>query len=86
MGRLLRVAVLIPFLLAACGDSSKAELISKAKGADTKDKLEAALGAPDDLTKVGPLEKWTYKASDGEVTFLITGDAVTLELASGSRD
>ncbi|MGF1609080.1 MAG: hypothetical protein ACFCUQ_06775 [Kiloniellales bacterium] len=86
MGRLLRVAVLIPLLLVACGDPSKSDLIGKAKGADTKAKLEAALGAPDDLTKLGPLEKWTYKASDGEVTFLITGDSVTLELAGGSQN
>jgi hypothetical protein len=84
MRALLRVALLLPLLLVACGDSSKSELIGKAKGADTKAKLESALGRPDDLTKVGPLEKWTYKASDGEVTFLITGESVALELAGGS--
>lgn len=78
-----RVALVLPLFLLGCGDSSKAELIEKAKGADTKSQLEAALGQPDDLAKVGPLEKWTYNASDGEVTFIITGESVALELAGG---
>lgn len=78
-----RAALVLPLLLVGCGDPSKADLIDKAKGADTKTELESALGQPDDLTKVGPLEKWTYKASDGQVTFIITGDSVALELAGG---
>jgi len=78
-----RVALVLPLLLLGCGESSKAEIIEKAKGAGTKAELEAALGQPDDLAKVGPLEKWTYNAADGEVTFIITGDSVALELAGG---
>ena len=78
-----RAALVLPLLLLGCGDPSKAELIEKAKGADTTSALEAALGQPDDLSKVGPLEKWTYKAADGEVTFIITGESVALELAGG---
>lgn len=83
---LMRVATLILLgtllpALVGCGDPSKAEILNKAKSADTKAELEEALGLPDDLTKLGPVEKWTYKASDGEVTFLITGEAVALELA-----
>lgn len=77
-------ALLMSLLLAACSDPSKSEIIAKAKGIDSKDKLEATLGQPDDLSKLGPLEKWTYKASDGQVTFIITGNTVALELAGGS--
>ena len=43
--------------------------------------LEKALGKPSELQKLGPLEQWTYKTSDGSVTFVIAGDSVTL--ASG---
>ncbi|MEO5337805.1 MAG: hypothetical protein H7841_13070 [Magnetospirillum sp. WYHS-4] len=68
--------------LAACGDPTKADLVSKAQGADTRAKLEAALGKPSDLSKLGPIEKWTYKAKDGEVIFVITGEAVALQAAN----
>jgi len=46
--------------------------------------LERALGKPDDITKLGPVETWRYKASNGEVIFLIVGDDVTLQAAGGS--
>ena len=73
-------------LLGACGEPSKAEILDKAKGADTKTKLETALGRPDGLDKVGPIEKWTYEAADGQVTFIITGESVALELAGGQAN
>lgn len=66
--------------LAACFHSSKADILKKAEGADTKAELEAALGTPSEVSKVGPIEKWTYKASDGSVIFLITGDYITFEV------
>ena len=69
-------------VLAACGNPTKADLVKKAEGADTKTALEAALGRPDDLSKMGPLEKWTYKAKDGDVVFVITGDSVALQTAN----
>jgi hypothetical protein len=55
-------------------------ILKKAEGADTKAELEAALGTPSEVSKVGPIEKWTYKASDGSVIFLITGDYITFEV------
>lgn len=70
------------FTLAACGDPTKADIVSKAEGANTKAALESALGKPDDLSKMGPVEKWTYKAKDGTVTFVITGDSVALGTAN----
>ena len=70
--------------LAACGDPTKHDIIEKAQGADTKAKLEAAVGKPTDVSKLGPLEKWVYKASDGTVVFLITGDTVTLQATAGN--
>ena len=66
-------------LLAACFAPSKADLLKKAKGAGTRAELEAALGEPSDVSKLGPIEKWSYKASDGTVVFVLAGDTVTLE-------
>jgi hypothetical protein len=77
------VSALALLLLAACGDPSKGEIIKKAENATTKAELEKALGAPTEVDKVGPLEKWTYKASDGVVVFAIIGDTVTMKATGG---
>ena len=76
------VSALALLMLAACGDPSKGEIIKKAENATTKAELEKALGAPTEVDKVGPLEKWTYKASDGVVVFAIIGDTVTMKATS----
>jgi hypothetical protein len=74
-------AVLLGVLaLTACFAPSKADLIKKAKGVSTRAELEAALGEPSDVSKLGPLEKWTYQASDGKVVYVLAGDTVTLEV------
>ena len=70
------------FLLVACGDPSKQDILNDAKDAGTKSALESALGKPTTVSSIGPLEKWTYKAKDGEVVFIITGDMVALEAAN----
>ncbi len=82
-----KVLVSLVFLgfLAACGDPSKQEIIQKTENASTKAQLEEVLGKPASIDKVGPVEKWTYKASDGKVTFLITAGRVALS-ATGSGD
>jgi len=67
------------FALSACGPADKEDLLKKSAAVKTKGELEQALGKPDDIAKLGPLEKWTYKASDGEVVFLITGDTVAIQ-------
>jgi len=59
-----------------CGPPSQHDILKKAEGIETKQELEAAIGAPDEVDKLGPLEKWTYRASDGEVEIVITGDDV----------
>jgi hypothetical protein len=69
--------------LAGCGPSTKEEILAKARGITTRAELEKALGKPEDITKLGPVEKWTYKASNGEVVYVIVGEAVTLEAAAG---
>ena len=80
MRRALRAAVLVlAFGAAGCGPPTKHELLNKAEGAETREALEAALGAPDDRSKLGPVETWKYLAEDGEVTFLIAGDRVRFE-------
>lgn len=86
MTRIVKLAAAVAVLaLAACGDPSKGEIIDKAAGADTKAKLEQALGKPAEVDKMGPVERWTYKASDGQVVFLITGDAVTMQMTTDQK-
>ena len=73
-------------LLAGCGNGTKEDVVRKARGVSTRSELEHALGKPTDIAKLGPLERWTYKASNGEVVFLIVGDHVTLETTGGSDE
>lgn len=76
------VSALALLALTACGDPSKGEILKKAENASTKAELEKALGAPTEVDKVGLLETWTYKASDGVVMFAIVGDTVTMQVTS----
>ena len=77
--------LLVSSALAACGQS-KYDILEKAESAETKQELKEALGSPDDVSKLGPLETWTYDASDGRVEFLITGDSVALKSTSDTKD
>ncbi len=77
--------LLFAFVLAGCGPSTKEDIIAKARDAKTRAALEKALGKPDDISKLGPLEKWTYKAKNGQVTFVLVGDTVTIEAAGGDE-
>jgi hypothetical protein len=81
-GRLRGVLAALLLLAPACARETKHSLLEKAEHVETKTQLEAALGAPDDRHKLGPIETWTYDASDGRVTFLITGENVTLQATS----
>lgn len=78
-------ALALVLLLAACGPPAKVDILKKSANAKTKEDLEQALGKPSDVEKLGPLEKWTYRASDGSVVFLITGDTVAIEATGGSK-
>jgi len=49
--------LMIALLLTACGPPSKEDLVAKAREVKTREELEGALGKPDDLSKLGPLEK-----------------------------
>lgn len=69
-------------LLVACGDPDKTEIIEKSRGVETSAALRDKLGDPDSIDKLGPIEKWTYKASDGSVVFMIAGDRVTIGATS----
>ncbi len=81
---LLTALVLASALLAAaCGEPSKGDILKKAEGVSEKARLEEILGRPDDISKLGPIEQWTYKASDGTVVFIITGDQVTMQATGG---
>jgi hypothetical protein len=73
-------------LVGGCG-RSKEDLVEKSRGASTRAELERALGKPSDIAKLGPVEQWTYKASNGTVVFLIiVADKVTLQAAGGGAD
>ena len=67
--------------LVACGRGTKEDIVAKARDISRRTDLERVLGKPDDITKLGPVETWRYKASNGEVIFLIVGDEVTLQAA-----
>ena len=53
--------------------------LQKSRGVGTRAELERALGKPSDISKMGPVEQWTYQASNGNVVFLIVGDTVTMQ-------
>ena len=79
------LCALVLLALAACG-RTKEDIVQKARDASTRAQLEKALGPPTDIAKLGPMERWTYKARNGEVVFLIIGDRVTLQTTGGSGE
>ncbi len=81
----LACAALALAFVAGCGSPTKEDLLSKARNVSTRDELEKVLGKPADIAKLGPLERWTYKASNGDVIFIILGDKVTLQ-ATGAPE
>ena len=87
IARMIRLGccALLAFALLGCGAPNKEDIIAKAREAKTRSALEKALGKPDDVSKLGPVEKWTYKAKNGQVTFVLVGDTVTIEAAGGSE-
>jgi hypothetical protein len=87
MRRAIPTALVLGIALAlatSCG-ATKEDIVTKAKNVSTKADLEKTLGKPTDIAKLGPVEKWTYKASNGKVVFIIVGDKVTLEATGGSE-
>jgi len=78
-------ALAAALLLTAC-EPSKQDILEKAENVETKAELKDALGDPDDVSKLGPMETWTYEASDGSVSFVIAGDTVTLRATGEKSD
>lgn len=74
------VWVLVAGLAVGCS-RSKEDLVEKSRNVSTRADLERALGKPSEISKLGPVEQWTYKASNGTVVFVIVGDKVTLQAA-----
>jgi hypothetical protein len=73
----------LALVLAGRGPPTKEDLLAKAKDAKTRAQLEKALGKADDVSKLGPIEKWTYKAKNGQVVFVLLGETVAIEAAGG---
>jgi len=71
--------------LAACGKPTKEEMLQKADGAKKKAEVVAILGQPDDIAKIGPLEVWSYTASNGKVVFTMLAENVTLVVTEPER-
>ena len=65
-------------LLTGCFEDSKEEILAKTENVTDKASLTNVLGKPDDISKLGPLETWTYEASNGTVAFVIAGSTVTI--------
>jgi hypothetical protein len=84
LARLASALVLLA-ILSACGPRTKEDLIERTRGVETRVELEKAAGKPNDIAKMGPVETWTYRASNGDVIFLIIGDKVTLQAAGGGE-
>ena len=81
MRRLAPIAFVL-LLLTGCGATpTKEDLLAKAEKIHRRAELEKALGKPHDITKLGPVETWIYKASNGQVVFVVIGDKVTLQAA-----
>ena len=78
------ISGLVALSLSSCGAPTKEDILAKARNVSSRSELEKALGKPDDIGKLGPVEKWTYKASNGEAIFVIVGDKVTLEVTGPS--
>ncbi len=74
-------AAAVLLTLAACGEPKKADIIEKARGVETREQLQKKLGKPTEVSKLGPVEQWTYKAKDGQVVFILTGDSVAMQAA-----
>lgn len=72
-------------VLAGCGPSSKEDIVAKARDVKTRAALEKTLGKPDEISKVGPVEKWTYRAKNGRVVFVLVGETVTIEAAGDDQ-
>ena len=83
MIRALAVLALAVLALGACS-RTKEDVLKKAESVKTRAELESRVGRPDDIAKLGPMERWTYKTSNGEVVFVLVGDTVTLQAAGGS--
>ncbi len=64
---------------------TKADILKKGEGAKTKAELEKALGAPGEVDKLGPIERWSYKASDGSVTYIIVSDWIQTSVTDDRR-
>jgi hypothetical protein len=79
--RMLGLGALATLMTATACDSSptKAEILKKASGLTTKEELEKVLGPPNNLDKLGPIERWTYNAKDGVVVFTIVAGRVALD-------
>ncbi|MGE0423773.1 MAG: hypothetical protein AB7O88_16015 [Reyranellaceae bacterium] len=74
------IGTLAMLVLAACDSSpTKAEILKKASGLKTREELEKVLGPPNNLDKLGPIERWTYNAKDGVVVFTIVAGGVVLD-------
>lgn len=72
------LAVLTALAIAACDEAPRTlgDIVRKAGTVETRADLERALGRPHKLTVYGTAETWTYKATDGEISFLVVGNRI----------
>jgi hypothetical protein len=76
---------IVAVAIVACEDR-KEDILAKSENAKTREQLREVIGDPDDVSKVGPIETWTYETSNGSVTFTLAGDTVMLKTAGRKTD
>ena len=76
---------IVAVVIVACEDR-KEDILMKSENAKTREQLREVIGDPDDVSKVGPIETWTYETSNGNVTFTLAGDTVMLQTTGRRTD
>ncbi len=77
--------VVIAAVIVGC-DDRKEDILKKSENVKTRKQLRAAIGDPDNASIVGPIETWTYEASNGRVTFTFAGDTMMLKTTGDRTD
>lgn len=75
--------IVVAVAIVAC-DDRKEDILTKSEKAKTREQLRSVIGDPDEVSKVGPIETWTYHTSNGSVTFTLAGDTVMLKATGGT--
>ena len=74
--------LILALALTGCEDGTIAGIANKSASITTSAELEKVLGKPQSIEKSVLGQKWKYKATDGEVAFIISADKVQMRLTN----